>query len=127
MAQKRATNVTARVTDYFRKHPNEVCNIFEIMRATGLSKDQIQYSIHRIEERTGMQIEIITRGQLYRWNKEEEAVNVKVLTAVPEEISTSVKKLDRETVEFWYVGKTKDGREILRDALDMKLYTIEEI
>lgn len=123
----RTQDVTSRVMEYFQSHPRKVINIQELQKATKLERHQIQNSITRLNTVLGFPIETLTRGQIYRWTPEEEAVN---LTIVPDPEPVTVaetKEDDTDHILVQFLGMTPVGDAIVRDVSDNAIYRMQRL
>lgn len=116
----RTYGVSIRVSNFFKSHPNEYVNVFDMMKELELSKQQVQLAINKLRDRVGMNIKVITRGQIYLYQPETTMASVTELPVVQRD----GKKSD-EWFLLEYVGTTQTGHKLVRDE-EKKLYTLEE-
>lgn len=65
----------APVMEWFQKNANKTATAMEIAEALGLEKIQVQVAISRLRSR-GVPIEVITRGNVYRYVTDFKALEV---------------------------------------------------
>lgn len=126
----RTQDVTSRVMEYFQSHPGKVINIQELQKATKLERHQIQNSITRLSNVLGFKVETLTRGQIWRWIPEEEAVNLTIVPEPePEKVTEETVKVSdiqerNDLIMIEFLGIATNGDAIVRDVSDLKLYSM---
>lgn len=89
----------------------------DIMKATKLSKQQVQSSMYHLRNRKGMDIETIVAGQVFRLKNYS---TPKTTEGTPQSTRRSTKRIFEE------IGTTKQGVIVAQDE-DGALYKVEEL
>lgn len=102
-----APRTTDKILEFLSEHQNINVTLSEIMKVTGLTKDQVQSGVNNLRTRHGLNIETVMAGQLWIYHP-----------------NTPVAAGPQRTM-FELVGQAKAGL-IIQDE-DGKLYRAEEL
>lgn len=121
MARTYSKGITNRIKEYFYQHPNEIINIYHLVDVLGLEKKQIQSAITNslLTEGSADWIEIIQRGQQYRYTPQEFDVEADVEEETQESAMRTVYDgVTDDEKGFYMIQTSTEGLPIIQRDFD---------